>query len=332
MLAALAQRVEVISLVENRRQPDPEERFISAALREGRTDLAVRRLDEHGHVTVAHNSDELRDQMVLDWWSHRTAGVDVVMGAVRRSDARDLNARAHDPGSRRGSGEPVAVVDDSRFCVGDRVIGLKNRYDLGVLNGDLGEVTGADETGLHVRLDAGRGVALPLDYVTERLSRGATWLDDDGVVWLCAVRRREEGSDDDAFEWFAELHRNCRLLPTDDDRLRDQSEEAVRVFRRLRADLFGLVDRARAARGTEHTSDLDHWLPSRSLVYVSDGVKEIWCVISVRAADGNFIRPEMRDLLFAALEEHLEPAIFEARSDWPTADVDWFEAVRLGMR
>ena len=95
LLAALAQRVEVVSLVENRRQRDPEERCITAALREGRTELAVRRLDEHGHVTLAHNSDELRDQMVLDWWSHRTAGVDVVMGAVHRSDARDLNARAH---------------------------------------------------------------------------------------------------------------------------------------------------------------------------------------------------------------------------------------------
>jgi conjugative relaxase-like TrwC/TraI family protein len=170
LLAALAQRVEVISLVENRRQRDPEERFVTSALREGRTELAVRRLDEHGHVTLAHNSDELRDQMVLDWWSHRVAGVDVVMGAVHRSDARDLNARAHAILEAAGAlGEPVAVVDEARICVGDRVLGLKNRYDLGILNGDLGEVTGADETGLQVRLDAGREVALPLDYVTEHL-------------------------------------------------------------------------------------------------------------------------------------------------------------------
>ena len=56
--------------------------------------------------------------------------------------------------------------------------------------------------------------------------RGATWLDEDGVVWLCAVRRRVEGSDDDAFRWFANLHKSGRLLPTDDDRLRDKAEEA----------------------------------------------------------------------------------------------------------
>jgi conjugative relaxase-like TrwC/TraI family protein len=115
LLPALASRVGVIELVENRRQRDPEERFITAALREGRTELAVRRLDAHGHVTVAHNSDALRDQMVLDWWSHRAAGRDVVMGAIRRSDVRDLNARAHAALEADGClGPLVAVVDEQR--------------------------------------------------------------------------------------------------------------------------------------------------------------------------------------------------------------------------
>lgn len=163
--------------------------------------------------------------------------------------------------------------------------------------------------------------------------RGATWVDDEeGFVWLCAVRRRADGSDDDAYEWFEELHWEGRLLPTDDDQLRDQAEEAVRLFRQLRGAVFELVDGARDDVGTEHDRDLDGWRPARVLVYRSKGVEEIWCAISVRAVDGNFIRPELRDLLFAALEEHLAPAVFEPRSDWPTGDVGWFEAVRLGMR
>ena len=54
--------------------------------------------------------------------------------------------------------------------------------------------------------------------------------------------------------------------------------------------------------------------------------------MSVRAVDGNFIRPNLRDLLFAALEERMAPAVFEARNDWPTGDVEWYEAVRLGLR
>ena len=162
--------------------------------------------------------------------------------------------------------------------------------------------------------------------------RGATWVTDDDIVWLCAARRREEGSDDDAFEWFAELHAAGLLLPSDDDRLRDRAEEAIRLHRRLTAELFGLVDRALASKGTECETDLDGWLPCRVLVLDGDGVEEIWCGLSVRAADGVFIRPEVRDILFASLEAHLAPAIFEARNDWPTGDVPWFEAVRLGLR
>ena len=56
--------------------------------------------------------------------------------------------------------------------------------------------------------------------------RGATWIDDDGVVWLCAVRRREDGFDAAAFEWHAQLHASDQLLPTDDDHLRDLSRAA----------------------------------------------------------------------------------------------------------
>ncbi len=162
--------------------------------------------------------------------------------------------------------------------------------------------------------------------------RGATWLDEDGVVWLCEVRRRKEGSDDDAFVWFAELHRAGRLLPTEDDRLRDQAEEAVRSCRGPRGALFELVEAARDDPGTDHDTDLDGWLPGRGLAHRSEGVEEIWCAISVRAVDGDFIRRMVRDPLFAALEEHLAPAVFEARNDWLTGDVGWFEAVRLGMR
>jgi len=170
LLPALASRVGVTELVENRRQRDPEERFITAVLREGRTELAVRRLDAHGHVTVAHNSDALRDQMVLDWWSHRENGADVVMGAIRRADVRDLNARAHACLEADGRlGPVVAVIDEQRFCVGDQVLAGRNRYDLGILNGDLGEITGADADSVHVR-SCGREVHLPLDYVTDHLS------------------------------------------------------------------------------------------------------------------------------------------------------------------
>ena len=177
-------------------------------------------------------------------------------------------------------------------------------------------------------------IAHPLIYRLRVSSeRGATWVDsDDDIVWLCAVRRREEGSDDDAFEWFAELHAAGTLLPSDDDRLRDRAEEAIRLHRRLTGELFALVGRALASPGVECAADLDEWLPCRVLVLDDGSVEEIWCGLSVRATDDVFIRPELRDILFASLEAHLAPAIFEARDDWPTGEAPWFETVRLGLR
>ncbi|MCA1677759.1 MAG: hypothetical protein LC777_01830, partial [Actinobacteria bacterium] len=61
--------------------------------------------------------------------------------------------------------------------------------------------------------------------------RGARWLEtDEGRFWLCAGALREEGSGDDAYERFAELHKAGRLLPDDDDRLRDALERDARVI------------------------------------------------------------------------------------------------------
>lgn len=170
LFATLARSKEIVELVQNRRQVDPEERLISEALRRGQAELAVRCLDDHGRLSVAANSDLLRDRMVLDWWDHREAGHDVVLGAVHRSDVRDLNDRAHAALEAEDRlGPVVAIVDDQRFCVGDEVLVRRNRYDLGVLNGDLGTITRAGDGCLHVRTASGRDLELPLDYVADHL-------------------------------------------------------------------------------------------------------------------------------------------------------------------
>jgi hypothetical protein len=154
--------------------------------------------------------------------------------------------------------------------------------------------------------------------------RGATWVDepvveteDAVIVWLCAAHNREAGSDDDAYVYFAELHASDELLPDDDDRLRDRAEAAIRLYRGLSADLILLLDAALAGRGTEQRAE---------------GIEEIWCALSVRGKADDFISQDLRDLLFVKLEEHVAPAVFETRNDWPTGEVEWFEVVRLGMR
>jgi hypothetical protein len=163
--------------------------------------------------------------------------------------------------------------------------------------------------------------------------RGATWVDEEhGVVWLCAVHRREEGSDDDAYAWFAKIHADGELLPSDDDLLRDRAEAIIRLQRGLTAEMLQLVDDALAQKGVELSAELGEYLPCRALAVDGRGVEEIWCALSIRATDGTHVRDELRDILFAALEVYFPDAIFEIRGDWPTGHVEWWETVRLGLR
>jgi len=147
-----------------------------------------------------------------------------------------------------------------------------------------------------------------------------------------ARRRRETGSKDDSFAWFAELHAAGALLPSDDDRLRDSAEAVLRFQRQLSSELHALVDAAQTKSGVELTADLGQSMPYRVLIFSGDRIDEIWCALSVQTLDGEIIRTELRDILFARLEEHLAPITFESRSDWPTGEVEWFEAVRFGLR
>jgi hypothetical protein len=177
-------------------------------------------------------------------------------------------------------------------------------------------------------------IAEPLVYrLRVSSARGATWVDEEhDVVWLCAVHRREQGSDDDAYVWFANLHANGRLLPSADDRLRDRAEAVIRLQRGLSAELLHLVGEALLRKGTELAADLGEYLPCRVLVVASAGVEEIWCALSSRATDGTHVRGQLRDILFGTLESHFPDAVFEVRHDWPTGEIDWWEAVRLGLR
>lgn len=168
LFSALLDRVDALRLAGNRRQRDPAERAALGALRSGRVDVALARLERNGNITVADNADLLRDALVDDWYQAQAAGRQAVMGALRRSDIADLNDRARERLRDDGRlGPDVLTVDDLSFAVGDRVLTRRNRYDLGVVNGDVGEITGAGPGRIHVRLDDGREVSVPYSYAVE---------------------------------------------------------------------------------------------------------------------------------------------------------------------
>lgn len=162
----LAHRLGSHELTGNRRQTDPVERAALVELRQGRVNAALGSLVDHGNVTVCDNADLVRHAMVADWLDSSSAGRDVVMIGLRRDDVEDLNARARSALRHAGTlGPDIMRVDDMGFAVGDRVLAHRNRYDLGLLNGDTGVVRGARDGRLVVDVDGGRQVEIPASYL-----------------------------------------------------------------------------------------------------------------------------------------------------------------------
>jgi len=67
-------------------------------------------------------------------------------------------------------------------------------------------------------------------------------------------------------------------------------------------------------------------------VIEGNGIQEVWCALSAKTTDKRVNIAELRNWLFALLIERFQLVSHEARFDWPTGSIDWFEAVRFGLR
>jgi ATP-dependent exoDNAse (exonuclease V) alpha subunit len=88
------------------------------------------------------------------------------MLALHRSDVADLNQRArlHLIANDR-LGPVVLDSENVELRVGDRVLALRNDRKIGIVNGTIGIVTGADPDAVHVATSDGDRVAVPVDYI-----------------------------------------------------------------------------------------------------------------------------------------------------------------------
>lgn len=161
--------------------------------------------------------------------------------------------------------------------------------------------------------------------------RGATWLETDaGRFWLCAGAQREEGSGDDAYEHFVALHDAGRLLPDDDDRLRDALERNARIINAAAAAIPDALGCALGERGQDVTVRFGELVDAR--VHATAAGDEIWVAIATQAADGRFVDERLRDVLFRLVFDAAEAELWEPRADWPLGELAWFEVARLGLR
>lgn len=161
--------------------------------------------------------------------------------------------------------------------------------------------------------------------------RGATWLEtDEGRFWLCASALREEGSGDDAYERFAALHDAGRLLPDDDDRLRDALERNARIIDAASETVSGAVAGALRERGRDIAVRFGDIVDAR--LHATSAGDELWVAIATQTADGGFVAERLRDVLFGLVFDAAGAEVWEPRADWPAGELRWFEVARLGLR
>lgn len=161
--------------------------------------------------------------------------------------------------------------------------------------------------------------------------RGATWPETDANrFWLCAGAQREEGSGDDAYEHFAALHEAGRLLPGDDDDLRDALERNVRIIDAATEAIPEALADALARRGRDVTLRFGELVDAR--LHASAAGEEIWIAIATQASDGRFVDERLRDVLFRLVFDGAGAELWEPRADWPLGELAWFEVARLGLR
>jgi len=161
--------------------------------------------------------------------------------------------------------------------------------------------------------------------------RGATWLETDVArFWLCAAAQREQGSGEDAYEVFVALHRAGRLLPDDDDRLRDALERNARIIDSASDAIGPALANAFAHRDQDVAVSFAGLVDARLHVVASG--EEVWVAIATQAADGRFVEERLRDVLFGLVLTAAEATLWEPRADWPSGELAWFEVARLGLR
>jgi len=167
----LADRLGCVALTEVRRQRHEWDREALDALRNGDVETWAETYRERGRIVARPTTDATRTELVGDWWrAAQQPDIDAVMIAHRRADVADLNARARSLLRETGQlGDVELDAGGRRFAAGDRVVASRNDRQLGIINGDRGEVVAVDldRRTAHLRLSGGATVNLDATYLDD---------------------------------------------------------------------------------------------------------------------------------------------------------------------
>jgi hypothetical protein len=163
-------------------------------------------------------------------------------------------------------------------------------------------------------------------YTHGRL-RVATWLDENGIMWLCAADER----DDDTYDFIVDLYESGELLPDERDSLRLEVEAAGRFVTEVREQVPRWVRVAREDPDKQHTFELRGGNTIRLFVRSGD-LLEVWVALPTLTAGPGGLHPRMRGLILALIQEELGgDAEWSDVYDWPIGKLDHHEVAHLGI-
>jgi hypothetical protein len=155
----------VVSLWENNRQLDADERLAIEEYRAGQVAAALARYDDAGKIVRAPTAGQCFDAMAADWFVARNQGCSDPMIAGPNSTRRALNARARALLKADGTlNGPAVGVHGREFMVGDWVVARRN--DRRLRAGDGGPFVKNGSAGIVAEVDTAAG-ELVVDFAAE---------------------------------------------------------------------------------------------------------------------------------------------------------------------
>jgi conjugative relaxase-like TrwC/TraI family protein len=174
LFPALCDRLDPISLAENRRQRDLGERRALEHLRDGNAKEYLSHAARRGRLQIEDDVTVAKQRLLEDWWQaaqHDLTGT--VMLAHRRTDVRDLNDAARTLLTRAARlGAEALEAGEREFRIGDRVVCRRNDARLGVRNGIRGTIAALGGEELILRTDSGALRSVDRTYAAEHLDHG----------------------------------------------------------------------------------------------------------------------------------------------------------------
>lgn len=157
---AISEAVRTTELGEIIRQREGYARQMVYDLRAGKAQDALAELDKRGQLVIAEQADDARKQLIARWeqllFEQGVPKSEVLVLCGMNESVREINRSLQAVCRTRGElGDYRVEVDGIGISLGDRVVVTRNHRLMGLRNGERGEVVGASEKTLWVKLESG---------------------------------------------------------------------------------------------------------------------------------------------------------------------------------